>query len=106
MWPPFAPPSGPGTADEPRNQRERKSSDVPPTTMLALLTASTALTLDNKHAAAPALRLRGGPQMASSNHPSNLHSSSVCACPMPPPVVRTIHNKKRRALRTFRGAES
>merc|ERR1712072_948508 len=37
-----------------------KSSDVPPTTMLALLTASTALTLDNKHAAAPALRLRGG----------------------------------------------
>lgn len=28
--------------------------------MLALLTATTALTLDNKHAAAPALRLRGG----------------------------------------------
>ena len=46
--------------------------------MLALLTASTALTLDNKHAAAPALRLRGGPQIASSNHPSNAHSSFMC----------------------------
>ena len=43
--------------------------------MLALLTASTALTLDNKHAAAPALRLRGGPQIVSSNHPSNLHTA-------------------------------
>lgn len=44
--------------------------------MLALLTATTALTLDNKHAAAPALRLRGGPRNAASNHPTNMHSCS------------------------------
>ena len=61
--------------------------------MLALLTASTALTLDNKHAAAPALRLRGGPQMASSNHPSNLHSSRVC---MPNAAACRAHNSHKK----------
>ena len=61
--------------------------------MLALLTATTALTLDNKHAAAPALRLRGGPRNASSNHPSNMHSFSPCM-PNVTPIVHTIHTKK------------
>ena len=52
--------------------------------MLALLTATTALTLDNKHAAAPALRLRGGPRNASSNQTTCTYSN--------PRTPKRMHN--------------